>query len=80
MSRKTEEEKFLIEAYGVAKNDGDLSSEINALEVGKKIGQHDRKIKNIAKTLSRSGFIKKRGENNFILTQKGISLVEDIRS
>ena len=80
MTKKTADEKFLLKIYELASASGDLKNEVDAIFVGHEIGENDKKIQNIVKLLSRSSFIKKIDDNNVILTQKGIDLVEELKS
>jgi len=77
MLKKTDEEKFLFKAYEIAFNSGDLFHELNAYDIGGILSQREHKIKIIIQHLAKAGFIRKRAENFFILTQKAIDMVKN---
>lgn len=75
---KTKEEKFLVAVYETALSFGDSSLEVNRYTVGQKIGLHPKGIDTICNQLAQANFIKKRGPEEIIITQNGITLVKEI--
>jgi hypothetical protein len=80
MAKKTDDEKFLIKVYETVKVGGDCYAEVDPYEVGRGIGQRERRVRAMVALLLRSNFLKKASDDRVALTQKGVGLVEDLLS
>lgn len=71
----TKEEAYLLQVYKeYLSNDQDLNHCYDADELGKKVGQSPRQIKNSVQTLTSTNFIKKQGKGGILLTKHGLNL------
>ena len=77
MKKKTTEEKILIKVYEISKTGKDFFKEISIEILSQIVKINKKKLETILKQLSRSGFLK-RGDDCINLTQKSISLIEDM--
>lgn len=78
MKARTVEEKFLLAAHDAALLIGDEDSEVNRYIIGQSIGLNPRGINTTCNVLAQANFIKKRGEENIIVTQQGRELIKVI--
>lgn len=79
MSQKgrTPDEKFLIQLYKVAHEQGDPYLAIDYRGVAASIGQKESAVKNIIKLLAQANFIKKVDDTMVLLTSHGCDFVLD---
>ena len=68
--KKTVEEKFILNIYEKAKESGDPYSEVDLFLIAQKMNFHPKKIANLVKMLSRSGFLKKISQETVKLSSK----------
>lgn len=79
MKARTKEEKFLIAAYEVAEQSGNLDIELDRYAIGQRLGLHQRGIDTICNVLAQANFIKKRGPVFFIISENGKRLFEELK-
>lgn len=71
----TKDERFLIKLYEMATSQGDVEGQIDRYLIGKAIGQNDKGIDTIVRTLAQTNFIKKGEGNAVYLTSNGLALL-----
>jgi len=79
MSQKgrTPDEKFLIQLYKAAHAEGDPYTPIDYRGIAQSLGQKETAVKNILKHLAQANFIKKAGDSEIFLTDRGANFVLD---
>jgi len=79
MSQKgrTPDEKFLIQLYKLAHENGDPYKAIDYRGVAARLGQKESAVKNIIKLLAKANFITKVDETMILLTSHGSDFVVD---
>lgn len=79
MSQKgrTPDEKFLIQLYKVAHENGDPYIAVDYRGIAASLGQKDTAVKNIIKHLAQANFIKKIDDTSVLITQHGCDFVLD---
>lgn len=78
--KRTPEERFLLQAYDMASEQGGYDSEIPIFEVVSALGISPKKAKTTLQALCQGNFVKKRGGLNMVVTKHGQGLVEELRS
>lgn len=79
MSQKgrTPDEKFLIQLYKLAHQNGDPYKAIDYRGVAARLGQKESAVKNIIKLLAKANFITKVDDTMILLTSHGSDFVVD---
>ena len=79
MSQKgrTPDEKFLIQLYKIAHQNGDPYKAIDYRGVAARLGQKESAVKNIIKLLAKANFITKVDDTMILLTPHGCDFVMD---
>jgi len=78
MAKITQDEKFLIKLYDLAKATNDVFSKIDMFAIGKEAHIREKAVKIIIRNLAQANFIKKAENDLIYLTVNGISLVEEL--
>jgi hypothetical protein len=73
--KSTPDERFLIQLYKTAMQNGDPHSILDYRGIAKAIGQKETAIKNIIKHLAQANFIKKGDDTTVYLTERGCDFV-----
>ncbi len=79
MSQKgrTPDEKFLIQLYKLAHQNGDPYKAIDYRGIAARLGQKESAVKNIIKLLAKANFITKVDDTMILLTSHGSDFVVD---
>jgi len=79
MSQKgrTPDEKFLVQLYKRAHEDGDPYKPIDYRGIAASLGQKESAVRNIMKLLAKANFIKKVDDTTILLTPHGCDFVMD---
>jgi Mn-dependent DtxR family transcriptional regulator len=79
MSQKgrTPDEKFLMQLYKVAHQNGDPFIAIDYRGIAASLGQKESAVKNIMKLLAKANFIKKVDDTTILITPHGCDFVMD---
>jgi Mn-dependent DtxR family transcriptional regulator len=79
MSQKgrTPDEKFLIQLYKIAHQNGDPYKAVDYRGIAASLGQKESAVKNIIKLLAKANFIKKVDDTSILLTSHGSDFVVD---
>lgn len=75
MKGRTPDEKFLIQAYKMAQELGNVSAHIDFRKIALAIGQKETAAKNIVKSLAQANLIKKIDGFMIALTSRGCDFV-----
>ena len=76
----TREEVFLLKLYNMALALGDVEAEIDRYVIGQAIGQNDRSVDALVRSLAQANFVKKgEEENSLYITANGIALVTELQ-
>ena len=73
--KSTPDERFLIQLYKVAMQNGDPHMIQDYRGIAKAIGQKETAIKNIIKHLAQANFLKKVDDTSVCLTERGCDFV-----
>lgn len=79
MKAHTKEEKFLIGLHDTAVALGDVHSEVNRFDIGKRVGMQPTGIGSLCDRLAQANFIKKSGDVLVYLTPNGLRLVNALK-
>lgn len=74
----TKDERFLLKLYDLASAKGDPTEEVDRYEVGQSMGQKQRGVDTLVRTLAQSNFIKKGAGSNIYLTGGGLALIRSL--
>ena len=74
----TKDELFLLKPYEMAQKAGNPLAEVDALTVGRAIGQNDKGAITIVNTLAQTNFIQKKEGTILHLTPHGLKLVQHL--
>ena len=82
MSQKgaTKDEKYLLKLYEMAQERGTATREIDRYEVGDLMGQRQRGVDSIVRTLAKSNFVRLGSGSKIYLSDGGLVLIKRLRS
>jgi Mn-dependent DtxR family transcriptional regulator len=75
MKKTTPDERFLIKLYKTALAHGDPQTPLDFRPIAKELGQKETAMKNIIKHLAQANLLKKVGEYEVHLTERGTHFV-----
>ncbi len=74
----TKEERFLITTYYELSKLNDLEAPLNREAIGRLNGLSPKVVQHVCNQLAHANFIKKKGVEEFFLTQNGIDLAKSL--
>jgi hypothetical protein len=78
MSRHTKEERYILEFYKRLEALSDFEASFDRYEVGESVGCSTRTVNAMVTLLLQANFFKKDGKNDLIITQRGITLANEL--
>lgn len=71
---RTKDEQFLIKLHNEMRD----AETLDAYEIGRDLGYHDRGIKNIIRLLAQANLIKKYGDSEICITDRGTAVATEL--